>query len=129
VEFSDRLEMEIENINSTIGFEHMSAEEVYAEGELFLNAGQGLKFIGLCEQKNWAILGIEGGISDGTSFTPDLNLIRDYSVDKASGWKEFREDCNSKAHAFLEAFSGEEILRFYLTFVNEQDFCQLRGSS
>lgn len=121
--------MEIGNNMSTIGFEDLSAEEVYAEGELFLTAGQGLKLVELCEQKNWAILGIEGGMSDGTSFTPDLNLIRDYSVEISSGWKEFREDCNSKARAFLEAFSGEENLHFYLTFVDEHDFFRLRSAS
>lgn len=121
--------MEIENNKSTIALEDMTADEVYAKGELFLTAGQGLKLIELCEQKNWAILGIEGGFSDGTSFTPDLNLIRDYSVDASPNWKYFRKDSNAKARAFLEAFSGEETLLFYLTLVNEHDFSRLYSAS
>lgn len=121
--------MEIGNNKSTIGFESMSAEDVYAEGELFLTAGEGLKLVELCDQLNWAILGIEGGVSDGISFTPDLNLIRDYSVEISSDWEAFREDCNSKARAFLEAFSTELNLHFYLTFVDEHDFGRLRNAS
>lgn len=121
--------MEIGNNNSMIGFEDMSAAEVYAEGELFLGAHGGLKLVEFCDRQNWAILGIEGGVFDGTVFTPDLNLIRDYSAAPVLSWDQYRKDCNAKARAFLEAFSGENSLRFYLTFADEHDSIRGRHES
>lgn len=113
--------MEIGNDNSMVAWEDMSAEEVYAEGELFLSARGGLKFVEFCDSQDWAILGIEGGTFDGTVFTPDLTLIRDYSAERVLKWDHYRNDCNAKARAFLEAFSGENTLRFYITFAIEHD--------
>lgn len=115
--------------NSTTVLEGKNADEIYSEGELFLNASDGLELVKFCEQKSWVILGIEGGTFDGTSFTPDLSLIRDYSAVTSLRWDEYRKDCNSKARAFIAAFSGEDTLRFYLTFVDEHDFSQLRSET
>ena len=97
-------------------------EELYSEGEVFLNAKDGLKFIELCEKEQWAVIGVEGGFYDGEVFTPDSNLAEDYSSINFWNWYLYKQNCNLRATEFLKNFVLEDNLRFYLIFVNEHDF-------
>jgi len=101
-------------------FEDLSKEDLYEQGELFLDCSDGLRFIDFCDHQDLAVIGIEGGKYEDI-FTPDVNLIQDYSSLNAKNWIEFRLLCNSKARTFLQQFADATEFRFYLVFIKEID--------
>jgi hypothetical protein len=111
------MRIEIENL------ENLALSDIYAEGEMFLNVLDGIKFVEFCETKIWAIIGIEGGVFENGIFTPDLDLVMDYSSNaKKNSWHLFHNECNSKAIKFLSNFIEQTNMRFYLAFIDEKEF-------
>ncbi len=105
-----------------VDIKSFSKEEILDQRELFLLAKQAVLFVDFCETEDLAIIGIEGGTYDG-SFTPNIDLIRDYSqYQLMDDWCEFRSHCNRQARIFLAAYSHDESFRFYLTIFSKFDW-------
>ncbi|MCO6512402.1 MAG: hypothetical protein J5I65_16585 [Aridibacter famidurans] len=101
--------------------EELPLEEIYERSELVLSVADGLKFVELCEERDWAILGLEGGITRDGGFAPNLDLIYDFSLSKYPEWSKFRQERNTKAALILNRHRFEPSLLFYITFVNGED--------
>jgi len=119
VEVSDGLEMEIMMENK---FQNLTREDILkSDDQLFLSAEEGLSLADFCEREDLAIVGIEGGEYDGYAFTPDLDLIQDYSELTATDWLQFRHHCNKRAQIFLARFIGDRNRRFYMVVFSRKD--------
>lgn len=116
---SSGLEMEIMTENK---FQTLTKKEILnLESQLFLSAEEGLSLTDFCEHEDLAVVGIEGGEYDGYAFTPDLDLIQDYSKLTAADWPRFRHLCNKRARIFLASFIGDQNRRFYMVVFSKND--------
>ncbi|MBK7706135.1 MAG: hypothetical protein IPJ30_10220 [Acidobacteria bacterium] len=97
-------------------FQDLTKEQILQRAELFLSAEDGLRLTDYCEIEDLAVIGIEGGTYNG-SFTPDLDLIQDYSEPIVADWPRFRQYCNKRALLFLAPYVGDLTRRFYLVIV------------
>jgi hypothetical protein len=119
LEVSDGLELEIMTENK---FHNLTKEEILKlDEQLFLSAEQGLALTDFCELEDLAVVGIEGGGYDGCSFTPDIDLIQDYTKSTATDWARFRQLCNKRARVFLAPYIGDHNRRFYLVVFSKND--------
>lgn len=83
------------------------------------------RFIELCNKQNIAVLGMEGGLLSDEGFTPDLNLIADFSMSDDIGWLEFQKESNHGVFRFLKAVNCSKETVFVMTIVNEDEFNKL----
>lgn len=103
-------------------FQNLTREDILkSDDQLFLSAEEGLSLADFCEREDLAIVGIEGGEYDGYAFTPDLDLIQDYSELTATDWPQFRHHCNKRARIFLARFIGDRNRRFYMVVFSRKD--------
>ena len=102
-------------------FNDLTKNDVLDCRELFLSADEALRLTDFCELEDLAVVGIEGGEYDGYAFTPDLDLIQDYSEPTTNDWPRFRTHCNKHARIFLTPFIGDRNRRFYMVIFSRND--------
>jgi len=82
------------------------------DGELFLDTPTALDFVAACQEKDLAVLGLEGFILDSGKLRPQLDMVADYSSAEKSTWEMFRDYCNRSAQKFLRSISPRSGLVF-----------------
>lgn len=108
-------------------FQNLTRDEILKlDDQLFLSAEEGLSLSDFCEREDLAVVGIEGGKYDGYAFTPDIDLIQDYSESTYTDWPQFRNHCNKRARIFLAPFIGDRNRRFYMVVFSRDDM-SMRG--
>jgi hypothetical protein len=90
------------------------------DGEIFADITTATDFVDYCDKADLAIIGADGGMMSEGAFTPDFNLIFDFSDEFASDWQEFKRKCNNRIRSMLESQRNLPESRFYLTFCDRR---------
>ncbi len=95
--------------------------------EVYLSPSSTLQLLALCDQNDFAILGLEGFRVSGDQLTPDLDLILDCSAFVGSSWEEFRDTCNSRCGGFVEQLRDAHDLVLCPVLISKNEWMSGKG--